>query len=180
MKSVFIGGSRRLSRLNAEVRGRLDDVMAKQLAVVIGDANGADKAVQSYLMESRFPHVRVFCTGGGCRNNLGNWTLVAIKPPHRTRDFEYFTAKDAAMAEEADYGLMLWDGESAGTLVNVARLVSAGKPVVLYTAPSRSFLTLRTRTDLEQLLGGCPDEVRGRVTHYISQHAPEFAQHAMF
>ncbi|MGZ5441159.1 MAG: hypothetical protein ACXW5U_05340 [Thermoanaerobaculia bacterium] len=42
---------------------------------------------------------------------------MAIKPPHRTLDFEYFTAKDAAMAEQADYGLMLWDGESVGTLL---------------------------------------------------------------
>lgn len=84
------------------------------------------------------------------------------------------------MAEEADSGLMLWDGESAGTLVNAARLVSAGKPVALYAAPSRSFLTLRTRTDLEEVLGGCSDEVRERVGQNISQHAPQFAQHAMF
>jgi len=60
----------------------------------------------------------------------------------------FVTAKDAAMAEEADYGLLLWDGESVGTLVNVARLVSGGNSVVLYVAPNRSFLTLRTRADL--------------------------------
>ena len=30
----------------------------------------------------------------------------------------YFTAKDLAMAEAADYGLMMWDATSAGTLSN--------------------------------------------------------------
>ena len=103
-----------------------------------------------------------------------------IKPPHQTRDFEYFTGKDAAMAREADFGLMLWDGASAGTLVNVARLVAFHKPVVVYISPQRRFLTLRSRGDLALLLASCPTAVRSRVGEYIAQHAPEFDQPSMF
>jgi len=52
------------------------------------------------------------------------------------------------MALDADFGLMLWDGTSAGTLVSVARLVAFHKPVVVYISPQRRFLTLKPREDL--------------------------------
>ena len=57
------------------------------------------------------------------------------------------------MAEEADYGLMLWDGESRGTLTNIVDLVRQGKPVVVYVAPDRSFRTLKEPEDLAKLRG---------------------------
>jgi len=180
LSKVFVGGSRRISRLNVELRKRLEQIVEKQLAVLVGDANGADKAVQDFFRERRYPNVVVFCTEGHCRNNLGEWPVRPIKAPHHTRDFEYFTAKDAAMAREADFGLMLWDGVSAGTLVNVARLVAFDRPVVVYISPRRRFLTLKSREDLAVLLASCPTPVRSRVGEYIAQHAPEFAQPSMF
>jgi hypothetical protein len=180
LSKVFVGGSRRISRLNAELRKRLEQIVEKRLAVLVGDANGADKAVQDFFRERQYPNVVVFCTGGECRNNLGPWPMSPITPPHHTRDFEYFTAKDAAMAREADFGLMLWDGDSAGTLVNVARLVAFHKPVVVYISPQRRFLTLKSREDLDVLLSSCPTAVRSRIGEYIAQHASEFAQPSMF
>jgi len=180
MSKVFVGGSRRISRLNVELRKRLEQIVEKQLAILVGDANGSDKAIQDFFRERHYRNVVVFCTEGHCRNNLGQWPVRAIKPPHDTRDFEYFTAKDAAMAREADYGLMLWDGTSAGTLVNVARLVAFGRPVVVYISPLRRFLTLKSREDLADLLASRPRTVRSRVGEYIAQHAPEFAQPSMF
>jgi hypothetical protein len=180
MSKVFVGGSRRISRLNVELRKRLEQIVEKQLAILIGDANGSDKAIQDFFRERQYRNVVVFCTEGHCRNNLGQWPIRPIKPPHHTRDFEYFTAKDAAMAREADYGFMLWDGASAGTLVNVARLVALRRPVVLYISPMRRFLTLKSRGDLADLLASYPTAVRSRVGEYIAQHAPEFAQPNMF
>ena len=57
------------------------------------------------------------------------------------------------MAAEATVGLMLWDGESHGTLMNVVRLSTAGKPVVVYVQPRKSFLEIRTRDALLSFLG---------------------------
>jgi hypothetical protein len=51
---VFIGGSRHITRLEAVGRRRLDRIVEKGLPVVIGDANGADKAVQRYLLQVIF------------------------------------------------------------------------------------------------------------------------------
>ena len=178
MKKVFIGGSRRISRLNDLLRKRLDQIIDKNLQVLLGDANGADKAVQSYLDRRDYRNVEVFCSAGDCRNNVGSWNVRSIKPPHARRDFEFFTAKDAAMAEEADVGFMLWDGESSGTVVNAARLVATGKPVVIYLAPEKRFLTLKSRSDLETLLAPCTPEVRHRIDRYVAHHAS--SQPAMF
>ena len=38
------------------------------------------------------------------------------------------------MSEEASFGLMIWDGESAGTLMNVLRLIKRNKNVVVFEA----------------------------------------------
>jgi hypothetical protein len=150
---VFIGGSRRLSRLNHDVRRRLDAIVDKGFTVILGDANGTDKAVQQYLSSKNYRDVLVFCMDSGCRNNLGGWptrTITAAEPMRR--DFAYYSSKDRAMSEAADYGLMLWDGRSRGTLTNIVHLVSEGKPVVVYVAPESSFYTLRRSRQLAEML----------------------------
>jgi hypothetical protein len=126
--------------------------MGNGLTVIVGDANGADKAVQSYLASKNYHRVEVFCVAGGCRNNVGNWPTheIAVAPGSR-RDFAYYSAKDRAMGEEADYALMLWDGKSRGTLTNIRDLVRQAKPVVVYLAPSKTFVTLRQPSELAVL-----------------------------
>jgi hypothetical protein len=150
MIKVFIGGSRRVTRLNAQVRQRLDRIIDKGLYVLIGDANGADKAVQRYLHSRAYDRVEVFCVGGICRNNIGNWETRIVEAPQGREKFEYYAAKDAQMTKEASIGFMLWDGQSRGTLANVLRLLQQGKKVVIYLLPQRWFLTLRNTGDFQE------------------------------
>ena len=180
MKKVFLSGSRRLSRLPPEVRQRLDEMLRRELTILVGDANGADKALQTYFAEHHYSNVVVFCTAGDCRNNVGGWPVREVEAPHRARDFAFFTAKDAAMADEADVGLALWDGQSSGTIVNVARLVARSKPAVVYVAPVKTFSTLKTPDDLADFLSSAATDVRERVEGYIHDHVAEFAQPQMF
>lgn len=70
-----------------------------------------------------------------------NAGIIAENPARR--DFEFYRAKDRAMVQEAEYGLMLWDGKSRGTLMNAVGLIRRGRPLVLYVAATRFFLTLR-------------------------------------
>jgi len=58
MATVFIGGSRQISRLPAEVKTGLDAMIEKGVQILVGDANGADKAVQRYLSHNSYPNVR--------------------------------------------------------------------------------------------------------------------------
>lgn len=180
MKKVFLSGSRRLSRLPSEVQQRLDEMIRRELTILVGDANGADKAIQTYFAEQHYANVLVFCTAGDCRNNVGHWPIRAVDAPHRVRDFAFFTAKDAAMADEADVGLALWDGQSSGTIVNVARLVARAKPAVVYVAPLKTFATMKTPDDLVGFLSSANTDVRDRVEEYIHDHVAEFAQPQMF
>jgi hypothetical protein len=152
MTRVFIGGSRRITRLNAEVRRRLDRIIERRIPIVIGDANGADRAVQQYLRDRGYGKVEVFCMEGACRNNVGDWTTKAIPAPQRTRGSEYYAIKDEEMTKESTVGFMLWDGKSKGTLANISRLVEQGKKVVVYVAPTREFRTLAAIGDWESLL----------------------------
>jgi hypothetical protein len=161
---VFIAGSRRLSRLNPNVRDRIDKIIDKGLTVIVGDANGVDKSVQRYLSGKNYANVIVFCMEGGCRNNIGGWPTRVIRAadPGR-RDFAYYSAKDRAMTDIADYGLMIWDGQSRGTLTNIVHLVQSGKPVVVYVGSNNSFHILRQRGELVEMLMDFDPELFGRI-----------------
>ncbi len=151
MIKVFIGGSRRVARLDEQVKGCLDEIIRKQLPVIVGDASGADRAVQDYFHQRAYEQVEVFCTEGRCRNNAGNWKIRPVPAPAGGKhDFEYYAAKDRLMAEEGSIGFMLWDGKSRGTLANVFRLIEQGKKVVVYLAPIKQFTTLRNMGDWDQ------------------------------
>src|SRR5260370_7876615 len=97
MTKVFIGGSRGITRLNEEVRARLDEIIRKELFVLVGDANGADKAVQSYLYQCGYNRVEGFCTGGHCRNNVGYWKVTTFPAPHSPRNFQFYQPNNRNM-----------------------------------------------------------------------------------
>jgi hypothetical protein len=166
MRKVFIGGSRRVTRLNSEVRKRLDRIIERQLPVLIGDANGADKAVQQYLQDRGYNSVEVFCVGQDCRNNVGHWKMRAVPSPRSGKGFAYYAVKDREMAREASIGFMLWDGKSMGTLANIFRLVKQRKKVAVYTVPTKTFTTLKDESDWERFLSRYPIEVRRKVASY--------------
>ncbi len=154
MTRVFVGGSRDVTRLDPEVNRRLAQIIEKRVPVLVGDANGADKAVQRYLSERHFDLVEVFAANESPRNNLGGWPVRVVRPAHARRDFDYYATKDRAMAAEATVGLMLWNGQSRGTLMNVLRLTTANKPVVIYLSRKRTFVEVREGRDLANLLTG--------------------------
>jgi hypothetical protein len=51
MIRVFFGGPRKIERLSKEMKERTDSIIANGYLILLGDANGADKAMQKYLSE---------------------------------------------------------------------------------------------------------------------------------
>lgn len=150
---VFIAGSRAITRLTDAIRLRLDRIMAERHTVIVGDANGADKAVQRYLADHRYDNVVVYFTGLRFRNNVGSWPTQSVTPPAGVgAGFEFYAAKDRAMALDATHGLMLWDGTSRGTFANITTMVTAQKPVVVYLDDSQEFVNVRDQADVDTLL----------------------------
>lgn len=184
MTTVFIGGSRHITRLPAMAKARLDNVISKKHAVVVGDANGADKAVQKYLADARYADVTVFCSGDKCRNNVGNWTVTHVQVKKSAKGFDLYAMKDRAMAQHADFGLMIWDGKSPGTALNVLRLVRLGKKAVLLNVPKDDDLNFKTDDDWEEFISRCSaafkKDLRERATsdEWPAQQQSLFSQPA--
>lgn len=151
MEAVFLGGSRRIARLNDNVRSKLDDLIGRGLWIFVGDANGADRALQQHLADRRYERVVVYAVAGALRNNVGHWNVCLVDPPTGARGFELYSVKDKKMANDASYGLMLWDGRSRGTLENVRNLLAQGKPVAVHLGPARRFVSLKSTEDLHKL-----------------------------
>ena len=152
MHSVFVAGSRSLSRLNPRIRERLDNIVRQKFTILIGDANGADKAVQRYLAKLEYRNVIVYSMDA-CRNNIGGWELrTHTAASEAKRDRFYYGIKDAAMVDDATCGFMLWDGVSKGTLTNIVGLLSRGKKVLLYSSPKKQFSKILSIEDLYEAL----------------------------
>lgn len=56
------------------------------------------------------------------------------------------------MAYIADFGLMLWDGKSSGTLSNVAELTRRGKKSVVFVKPYDAFAVVDSPETFRDLL----------------------------
>ena len=155
MTTVFLSGSRGISRLNDKVRDRVKNMMDKKFRIIVGDANGADKALQEFLSDLKYSNVMVFCSGQVCRNNVGNWDIRKVIVDEKLRGRDFYTQKDREMTSEADYGFILWNGKSVGSIRNVLELLKRQKSVVVYFAPDKKFYTISRPDDARELLKRC-------------------------
>ncbi len=151
MEAVFLGGSRRIAHLNESIRSKLDELLQRGLWMFVGDANGADRALQQHLANQGYEQVVVYAVTGMLRNNVGHWKVHSVDAPGGARGFDLYSVKDRQMAKDASYGLMLWDGKSRGTLENVRNLLAQGKPVAVHLGPALRFVSLRSPEDLCKL-----------------------------
>ena len=155
MKTVFLSGSRTISRLNDTIRTRIQNIIDKEFFIIIGDANGADKVLQTFLAESKYKNVTVFCAGEECRNNIGTWKVHRVKVDPSLHGRDFYTQKDIEMASLADYGLILWDGKSAGAMNNILELLKNNKIAVVYFSPEKKFFNIENIQDAQNLLNRC-------------------------
>lgn len=167
MTTVFLSGSRRISRLNQEIRGRLHNIIQQNFRIVVGDANGADKALQQYLADVSYPNVTVYCSGEICRNNIGNWESKRVLVGSQLKGREFYTQKDKKMADDADYGFMLWDGKSAGTFSNVIELLKRNKKALVYLSPEKEFYSVSSLKDARELLQKCDEKTASVINNKI-------------
>jgi hypothetical protein len=168
MAMIFIGGSRDITVLPDAAIERISSIVAQEHGVLIGDAPGVDVEVQGVLAAYGYEHVGVFHAGSEPRHNLGDWAAYHVPPPPGARGFAVHAEKDREMARRADYGLMIWDGASPGTFLNVLRLALTASPCVIYdTMRSRVVTTYNVadwRAMLEQTDSDVARQVIARMT----------------
>jgi hypothetical protein len=163
MPMIFVGGSNDVVALPEPAIERIGSIVIAEHGVLIGDAPGADAEMQGLLMGYGYEHVGVFCAGDKPRNNLGEWTVYRVLPPEGAQGFAVHVAKDREMAARSDYGLMIWDGESPGTVLNVLRLAMANKPCVIYDMMRGRVATTYDIADWRAILHDAGPGVRQQV-----------------
>lgn len=152
MHKIFVSGSMRIKNLNNKVLERINNIINSQYEIIVGDADGVDSSIQAYLQLKKVKLVSVYCTGVQPRNNIGRWPIKKTKTDSKPGTRAYFTAKDISMAEDCDFGLMIWDSKSTGTLSNVIELLKLNKYSVVFINKAKEFINIKGVEDLEKLI----------------------------
>ena len=167
MTTVFIAGSISISRLHEKVADRINKIVSSDFNVVVGDADGADTSIQECLQRYQAGKVTVYCTGDSPRNNVAEWPVHRVVSKAKAGTRAYFTAKDLEMARHSDYGLMVWDCKSTGTLSNVIELLREKKKSVVFVNKNKDFVTVSDKDGLERLVAFMSDHARAKAEEKI-------------
>jgi len=145
--SVFISGSISINKLPQKAIDKLDGIVQKGIMVLVGDAKGVDLQAQKYLLKKKHDNVVVYHVGNGARNNVGKWQTRRVPVGGDKKGRGFYAEKDKAMARDADYGLMIWDGRSEGTRNNMLNMREANKKFLVVMGD-----TLVSNTHIGRLL----------------------------
>lgn len=184
MTKVFVSGSMKIKNLDDKVIDQLNNIIASKYSVIVGDADGVDSSIQEYLKLRGVSTVTVYCSGEKPRNNLGHWNTKSVVATSQPGTRAYFTAKDKKMAADCDYGFMVWDARSTGTLSNAIELVERKKIALVYVNKAKQFLKVKEVQDLEKLLGFMSEMSLRKADDKIGLlrkvEGLKFSQHDMF
>lgn len=164
---VFIAGSMSIKHLDPKVKERIANIVSQQFEVVVGDADGSDASIQLHLIDLGNSKTTVFCSGQRPRNNVGGWPVQMVETKYAQGSRAFFMAKDLQMAEIADFGLMIWDAKSTGTLSNVIELLARKKKSVVFVNKAKMFKNVGTVEQLEELLSFMSDHAKRKANEKI-------------
>ena len=102
------------------------------------------------------------------RNNVGKWPIHSITPDLAPGPRAYFTAKDVTMVKAADYGLMMWDATSTGTLSNVIELLGRNKKSAVFVNKSKEFMTVGDVAQLQALVARMSEHARHKADEKLN------------
>lgn len=165
---IFIAGARSVTSLSDTVKKRLYSIYEKNGDVLIGDCYGVDSAVQAFFSKLSYGNVIVFASNGKVRNNIGNWTVKNVPVESHIKGFDFYKQKDIAMADCADYGFMIWDGKSKGTLNNMINLIRQNKNILVYLSPFDKTVVIKNTEQLNALINICPQSTKETYYKLIS------------
>lgn len=175
-KKIFIGGSRIgiiQNTLPDDTKRIIDNIINKNYEILIGDADGADIAVQEYLAQHDYKNVTIYYSGEQIRNianDSWNTKHIAVNESVDKSKRSIQAVKDKEMAKQADAGFMIWSDVyinkrfgnkcvSSGTLTNIYNLLCINKPVVVYYIPNKTIYSFNSLEDFENKLYPIIDKI---------------------
>jgi hypothetical protein len=79
------------------------------------------------------------------------------------------------MARAADFGFVLWDGKSAGSIANVLEMLRHGKKVIVYFGPEKAFVTVSSSEDAQRLIDKCDSHSLSEIGRKVKLAGPLIA-----
>lgn len=161
---VFVGGTKRIKtedgswQLPECVCECLNGLIAGRNEILVDDQKGVSGLVQDFLKAAKYKNVTV-CVAGSkswCEYNAGNWPKKYYPVHGETKSYRFAIEKDFGMAEEADCGRFVWDGEDYLTFVDMLYLAVLGKKSKVYLININRWNDINSVEDLFELKG--PDE----------------------
>lgn len=181
---VFIAGARSITVIDQYAAEKLSSICDKRFSILIGDCYGIDALVQSYLAQRDYSDVTVYASNGIVRNNVGQWPTMNVAVESSARGFDFFRQKDVAMANDADLGYMIWDGNSKGTLYNIITLAQQEKTTVVYLPNEGRVTVICSMDDLSNFSSEFSENAKREYSRFSQKealkHKPSFKQMAMF
>lgn len=176
---IFIGGPRAITVIDKNVDEGLKKIIKRNETVLVGDANGMDRAIQQFFFQHQYRDVFVYASQGKARNNAGDWPIQTIEVSDKVKGFDFYAAKDKTMAENADHGFMIWNGKSKGTLNNIINLTKQNKKVLLYYTPHKKFYMIYEMAEVEKLAAACGEDIRRLFLSLSSQKSKDITDIAL-
>jgi hypothetical protein len=122
----------RAERLPVEVALKIDEAMALNMTILVGEALGACRLYQDYLHSKGYRNV-VVGHAKSMRYNAGNWKTVQYGVDLKERE--------RRMIEDCDSAVIIWTDSSGVIAENLELLKNLGKPTFLYEHSTRTNTT---------------------------------------
>ena len=113
----------RAKTLPAEVREKIDEAIARNMAFIVGEAPGACRLYQDYLRSKGYMKV-IVGHAKSLRYNAGNWGTVRYGSDVQERERK--------MIEDCDSAVIIWVDRSGVIAENLELLKRMRKPTFLY------------------------------------------------
>ena len=160
--NVFICGTRSINKdngnwqLSESLCKYLDELMTNEAEILVDDKSTVAALVQGYLKSSKYKKVTV-CVAGGknwTKINLVKWDELHFSV-HGWGSTVYSSSieRDFNMAEIADKGVAIWDGNDFNTYANMLCLCALGKPIKLYLISENKWIDVNSIEDIREFKG---------------------------
>jgi hypothetical protein len=113
----------RADKLPAEVVEKIDEAIARNMTILVGEAPGACMFYQDYLESKGYRKV-VVGHAKSMRYNAGNWKTAKYGNDLKERE--------KGMIEDCDSAIIIWTNNSGVIAQNLELLKNLGKPAFLY------------------------------------------------
>ena len=165
---VMLSGSRSINSIPPVVEKKIIELCKSGVNFLIGDAPGADTQFQRLLYDLGYSKVLVNHVDTFPRNNVGSWNSVRVETSRKSKNWLYFSKKDIEMTKSCDKSIIIWDGESDGSVLNCFRALNQDKEVVLFNLNQNSEIRFENMIDFEKYFKTKLDEsVLNKINYFL-------------